>query len=393
VLSEIDIDSRGGPVQPRCPGDAGMPTVRPSQRASVSVRRPPRSGAHDRAAAPSSPTAMAIDDGLHARHAARNRDRVLGLLVRHDPPRADVSRRCADVDRTLGEKDRCGDASSTCPRPTARTASRCVVEVVGWSCSTRGRARGHDCARRAGRCRRRQSHRGRDEEERLRDHARRFAEGDDALTEARWEGRTVGTAGVAGHSAEPDRHASPNVDLAEHGRSAQQNPAGSEDVDSIAAERRRREKKVVKAIARRLSHRTTVYRGRSRGESDERAVERAWGSGVGHCKRESGIGCRESGTAHGVAVARHLTPDTRHKLQDHDPRLTFAVMSISGAPQSASITTPDDFPAQYDPAATNRDLPALEQSGCFTADFALAARRRRPRPYGILMPPRTSRPF
>src|SRR5215207_2515448 len=55
-----------------------------------------------------------------------------------------------------------------------------------------------------------------DVEERIRDHSRRLDEGDDALTEAQWEGRTIGTGRRRqGTSDEPDRHATPRVELEE----------------------------------------------------------------------------------------------------------------------------------------------------------------------------------
>ena len=55
-----------------------------------------------------------------------------------------------------------------------------------------------------------------DEEERISDHLRRFAAGDDSLTEAHWDGHTVGTGKRRqGSSADIDRHASPRADLAE----------------------------------------------------------------------------------------------------------------------------------------------------------------------------------
>ena len=53
-------------------------------------------------------------------------------------------------------------------------------------------------------------------EERIQDHTRRLEEGDDALTEAHWEGRTVGTGRRRqGTSAEIDRHADPRTILEE----------------------------------------------------------------------------------------------------------------------------------------------------------------------------------
>ena len=87
-----------------------------------------------------------------------------------------------------------------------------------------------------------------DEEERIADHARLFAEGDDAHTEAHWDGNTVGTGRPRqGSSADIDRHADPRVDLAEKWTSADAEVLeAAEDIGAIAAERRVREKKVVK---------------------------------------------------------------------------------------------------------------------------------------------------
>jgi hypothetical protein len=86
-----------------------------------------------------------------------------------------------------------------------------------------------------------------DEEERIENHTRRFSEGDDALTEAHWEGRTVGTGRRRqGTSDEPDRHADPRVELKERWTSADVELAEAADETSGIAERRQREKKVVK---------------------------------------------------------------------------------------------------------------------------------------------------
>jgi hypothetical protein len=86
-----------------------------------------------------------------------------------------------------------------------------------------------------------------DEEERIEDHTRRFAEGDDSLTEAHWEGRTVGTGRRRqGTSDEPDRHADPRVELKERWTTADVELAEAADDTSGIAERRRREKKPVK---------------------------------------------------------------------------------------------------------------------------------------------------
>ena len=86
-----------------------------------------------------------------------------------------------------------------------------------------------------------------DEESRIEDHTRRFAEGDDALTEAHWDGHTVGTGRRRqGTSDEPDRHADPRVELKERWTSVDVELAEAADETSGIAERRRREKKAVK---------------------------------------------------------------------------------------------------------------------------------------------------
>ncbi len=87
-----------------------------------------------------------------------------------------------------------------------------------------------------------------DEEERVADHARLFAEGDDAHTEAHWEGHTVGTGRRRqGNSAEIDRHADPKVALAEKWTDSDAEVLqAAEEIDAISAERRVREKKVIK---------------------------------------------------------------------------------------------------------------------------------------------------
>ncbi|MES2177343.1 MAG: BON domain-containing protein [Gemmatimonadota bacterium] len=87
-----------------------------------------------------------------------------------------------------------------------------------------------------------------DEEERIADHARLFAEGDDAHTEAHWEGRTVGTGRTRqGSSADVDRHSSPKTELVERWSSADAELMEAADDVSGIAERRVREKKAVKA--------------------------------------------------------------------------------------------------------------------------------------------------
>ena len=86
-----------------------------------------------------------------------------------------------------------------------------------------------------------------DEEDRIEEHTRRLAEGDDALTEAHWDGRTVGTGRRRqGNSDEPDRHSDPRVELKERWTSADVELAHAADDTTGIAERRHREKKVVK---------------------------------------------------------------------------------------------------------------------------------------------------
>lgn len=81
-------------------------------------------------------------------------------------------------------------------------------------------------------------------EELLDENARRFEDGDPALTEARWEGQRVGTGQRRqGTSADPDRHATPKPELEERWMredTAVENAA--EDTQNIA-ERRRSAKK------------------------------------------------------------------------------------------------------------------------------------------------------
>ena len=59
------------------------------------------------------------------------------------------------------------------------------------------------------------------------------------------------------------------------------------------------------------------------------------------------------------------------------------------APESTSANTPDDFPAQYDPGATEAAIYARWlEAGCFTADAARSTRLGGDRtPYVIVMPP------
>ena len=83
----------------------------------------------------------------------------------------------------------------------------------------------------------------RTEEQQRARNAQRYAGGDPALTEARWEGQGVGTGRRRqGTSAEPDRHADPKPNLEERWMREQHAiEASAEDMDGIA-ERRNRQK-------------------------------------------------------------------------------------------------------------------------------------------------------
>jgi hypothetical protein len=84
-------------------------------------------------------------------------------------------------------------------------------------------------------------------EDRIADQSRRFEEGDDSLTEARWEGRTVGTGRRRqGRSDEVDRHATPRVELEERWTSADVEIEQAADDTSGIAERRASTKKAQK---------------------------------------------------------------------------------------------------------------------------------------------------
>src|SRR4051812_6791191 len=86
-----------------------------------------------------------------------------------------------------------------------------------------------------------------DIEDRLSDESRRFEEGDEALTEARWEGRTVGTGRRRqGTSDEIDRHATPRVELEERWTAANVEIQQAADDTSGIAERRASTKKAPK---------------------------------------------------------------------------------------------------------------------------------------------------
>ena len=86
-----------------------------------------------------------------------------------------------------------------------------------------------------------------DVEERAREQARRFEAGDDALTGARWEGRTIGTGRRRqGTSDEPDRHADPRVELEERWTAAEVEVEQAADDTTGLAERRASTKRAPK---------------------------------------------------------------------------------------------------------------------------------------------------
>lgn len=79
-----------------------------------------------------------------------------------------------------------------------------------------------------------------DEERRIREASRRVREGDPALTETRWEGQTVGTGRRRqGTSQDPDRHATPKVELEDRWTSADAEIRNAADDTEGLAERRR----------------------------------------------------------------------------------------------------------------------------------------------------------
>lgn len=86
-----------------------------------------------------------------------------------------------------------------------------------------------------------------EEEEQLEENFERYANGDDALNEARWEGQGVGTgARRQGTSAEVDRHADPHTELQAKWLSEQAALENAADDTEGLAERRARTKKAPK---------------------------------------------------------------------------------------------------------------------------------------------------
>ena len=86
-----------------------------------------------------------------------------------------------------------------------------------------------------------------DEEQRVREAQRRVREGDPSLTEARWEGRTVGTGRRRqGTSQDPDRHADPKVTLEDRWMSKDVELRNAADDTEGLAERRRSTKRTTR---------------------------------------------------------------------------------------------------------------------------------------------------
>ena len=82
------------------------------------------------------------------------------------------------------------------------------------------------------------------EESQVRKSSRRYAAGDPALTEARWEGQGVGTGRRRqGSSSEPDRHADPKPELENRWLSEKNAIDGAADDIEGLAERRKKTKK------------------------------------------------------------------------------------------------------------------------------------------------------
>ena len=81
-----------------------------------------------------------------------------------------------------------------------------------------------------------------EEEEMLDENARRFEEGDPALTEARWEGQGVGTGRRRqGTSADADRHADPKTELEDRWQNEEQALRhAAEETEGIAERRQTR---------------------------------------------------------------------------------------------------------------------------------------------------------
>lgn len=89
-----------------------------------------------------------------------------------------------------------------------------------------------------------------EDEERALENARLFEEGDDAHTEAHWEGNTVGMGrSRQGNSSQLDRHQDPKTKIAERWTSADAEVLeAADDISTISAERRQREKKATKGV-------------------------------------------------------------------------------------------------------------------------------------------------
>lgn len=86
-----------------------------------------------------------------------------------------------------------------------------------------------------------------DEEARFEESARRVRGGDPSLTEAHWEGRGVGTGKRRqGRSDEPDRHASPKVELEDRWNGTDDAIANAADDIEGIADRRARAKRTVR---------------------------------------------------------------------------------------------------------------------------------------------------
>jgi gas vesicle protein len=88
-----------------------------------------------------------------------------------------------------------------------------------------------------------------DEERRFEEAARRVRDGDASLTEAQWEGQSVGTGRRRqGTSDERDRHADPRVELTDRWQSVDEGVRNAADETAGSAERRTRSKRAVRGV-------------------------------------------------------------------------------------------------------------------------------------------------
>ena len=186
-----------------------------------------------------------------------------------------------------------------------------------------------------------------DLEERIRDHSRRFEEGDDALTEARWEGRTIGTGRRRqGTSDEPDRHATPRVDLEERWTSAdQQIEHAADDTAGTASDAPR--------------------------ASEPHKGDRTGGAPIAPTGVPKADHVADPEPGRLTATRAVAAPALR--FNPHDPRINFRgscpFPSRSSPPPRRDCCPRSTIP----PPPSRRSTSAGIEAGCFTADAARAS--------------------